>query len=416
MVKRCETCHGGEKAESSYRLDTWNNLQKKGDNDVQPLVPGQPDTSELLRLIESHDARESMPKKAAPLSAAQQSLFRRWIAEGAKFDADDPGARLATLIPAVVHPAPPENYPVPAAVAALAFAPDGAQLAAGGQYEITLWDPADGRLLRRVPNMARRTYALAYSPDGTSLFAAGGDPGQSGEVRQFDLADGHLIRELCTLADVALDVQISPNGKRVAVAAADRTVRVFERETGHLQFAAEVHADWVSAVCWSADGAQLATASRDKTAKLLDAKNGGVEATVGEGNQAEQAVAFLPDGKSLIVAGQGKLLSVWQIDGNKKTNEIRAGANETDKLLRRDNDLFACGADRAVRLFDLKNKSLLREFLGAGDSVFAMALSADGQRLAAGTAGGQVLVWNPKDGKVLSSFIAAPGWKDRGGR
>src|SRR5262249_43386190 len=65
------------------RLDVRDVAVKAG-----ALVPGKPDTSKLLARITSHDPGEVMPpprSKKPPLTPEQADLFRRWIADGAKY-------------------------------------------------------------------------------------------------------------------------------------------------------------------------------------------------------------------------------------------------------------------------------------------------------------------------------------------
>ena len=51
------------------------------------VVPGQPDKSVLVELIEGkRGTRQRMPQDSIPLSARQISLIRRWILEGAMDD------------------------------------------------------------------------------------------------------------------------------------------------------------------------------------------------------------------------------------------------------------------------------------------------------------------------------------------
>ena len=74
-----------------------------------------------------------------------------------------------------------EAYPVTVPITALAFSPDGQQIAASGYHEITFWKTADGVLDHRACRaLAERTYGIVYSGDGKWLATASGDPGQYG--------------------------------------------------------------------------------------------------------------------------------------------------------------------------------------------------------------------------------------------
>ncbi|MDB5542318.1 MAG: repeat protein, partial [Devosia sp.] len=162
--RQCQACHGPEKAKGTYRIDSFERLMKPGDSKDAPVSAGKPGESAIYRLITAKDEDDRMPQKADPLPAAQVALVRRWIEEGAKFDGPDVAAPLASMVEDLEHTAPPEVYRQPVAVTALAFSPDGGQLAVSGYHEVTLWDPAEGKLLGRIKKLAERTTGLAYSP------------------------------------------------------------------------------------------------------------------------------------------------------------------------------------------------------------------------------------------------------------
>src|SRR5881394_254976 len=183
LAKKCVVCHGPEKSKGHYRLDSFDWLMKAGESKTAPVVPGQPEPSELMRRLTAKDEDDRMPQKDDPLPVEQIALIERWIKEGAKFDGTDPNAPLVTLIPKTPNPDRPAVYRHPVAITALAFHPDGNELAVGGYHEITTWNPSDGKLLRRIKNVAQRTQSVDYSPAGALLAAAGGSPGQLGEER-----------------------------------------------------------------------------------------------------------------------------------------------------------------------------------------------------------------------------------------
>ena len=57
------------------------------DSGEHPIVPGKPESSELIRRITANDVSERMPPKDSgkKLSKNEIELLRRWIAEGAEW-------------------------------------------------------------------------------------------------------------------------------------------------------------------------------------------------------------------------------------------------------------------------------------------------------------------------------------------
>ena len=410
LVKKCQTCHSPEKSKGGFQLHTFELLLKGGKSKEPSVVPGHPEQSKLYELLIAKDEDDRMPQKDDPLPAVQTALIERWIKEGAKFDGDDPKATLVTLVPRTPHPNPPEVYPRPVPVTALAFSPDGNELAASGYNEITIWDPVAGKLLRRIKNVAQRTQSLDYNPDGKLLAAASGLPGQLGEVALFDPASGALVKLLGAMSDVALAVSFSPDGTRLAAGGADNSIRIYDVASGKEQLVIQQHADWVMSVAWNHDGSKLASASRDRTARVYDTKTGDLETTYTGHQGPVFAVALSSDGKIVCSAGRDKKIRLWKAEDGKDSGEIGGPEEEIYRLIVDGDSLFSCSAEKKVRQHSLSKKEAVRDFAGHKDAVYSLALNANRKRLASGSYDGEVRIWNLDDGKSLTSFIAAPGY------
>lgn len=400
-------CHGPKKAEGGYRVDTFAEAMAAGDSQTPGFRPQDLQGSEAFRRIVATDPDERMPLDGDPLPAEQVAVLRRWIEEGATFDGPDKKAALPTILPPPIHPRSPEAYPQPVPIAALAFSPDGSQVVAGGYHELTVWDPADGHLLRRIGNIGQRTSAVCFSPDGKAIAVACGTPGRLGEVRVVDVAGGTVTAVIGTAADTLLDAAYSPAGDRLAVAGTDGVLRVFAAATGAQELAIPCHSDWVHAVAWSADGGRLASASRDKTAKVIDAKTGELLATFSGHGQPVRGVAFHPDGEEMFSAGADKTVQRWKLADTTKTAEIGFDG-EVYRLPMVGGFLFAASADKTVRQFDGRTQAFLRQYAGSADWPLCVAFHPGTARIAAGCFNGEIRVWNAADGAAVTTILAAP--------
>lgn len=407
LIQHCAACHGPRKAEGSFRVDSFERLATAGDSGTPGFVAGKPEGSELLRRLIATDPDERMPKEADPLPADAIAIVRRWIEQGAKYDAANPKAPLHSILPPPVHPGAPEKYRHRLPITALEYTPDGSQLIASGYHELTIWNTADGKLARRIPNIPQRTYALRFSPDGKTLALAGGSPGRQGEVRMLAWPSGELIRVVGLTGDVAFDLAWSPSGDRLATGGADNTVRIFAAESGALLKTIDSHADWVLAVAWNADGTRLATASRDKSAKTFDAAAGTLRTTFPGHSAPVRGVAFRPDGKELFSAGSDNKLLRWQESDAKKTSDVAIYGEEGGKLLIAGESLYTCAGDGIVREIKLADSKLVRDYRIASP-VLSVSCHPASKRLAAGTFHGDVRIWNLEDGKEVITFAAAP--------
>lgn len=406
LVAKCLSCHSAEKAKGAYRLHTFEALVRAGSSEEAPVVPGQPDDSLLFKLLTTSDEDDRMPLKDDALPPAQIAAIRRWIEQGAKFDGKDRALALSMLAPPE-HPAAPREYNVPVPITALAFNVAGDQLAASGYHEITIWNPASGELVRRIGNVAERTFDLAFSANGQWLAAASGTPGKIGEVKLFNATNGELARVLVTTTDAALCLAFSPDAKHLAAGGADNTIRIWEMAGGKLLHTIEQHADWVLAVAFSPDGKELASGSRDKSARVFDVKSSELETTFSGHGEFVTAIAWV-DNKSVLSASRERKAMRWNARDAKKTADLSGWETPPTRFLLASNRLFSAAMDGKVREHDVEAKKLVRTFEGPRDAAHALARHGD-SRLAAGTHDGRVFVWNAQDGALLHQFVAAPG-------
>ncbi len=131
--------------------------------------------------------------------------------------------------------------PVAGYVIAMAFSPDGRTLAgagsntvamggANGLGRVTLWDVPTGTILRTLQGPTRRAAAVAFSPDGRTVAAAGWGPVKVGrdtftgagassndsEVRLWDVATGRAVWTVEGDGHDACSLAFSPDGRSLA--------------------------------------------------------------------------------------------------------------------------------------------------------------------------------------------------------
>ncbi len=435
LKENCLGCHDGKKRKGKLDMTSFASFRKGGGHE-DPVSPGKPDESYLLSVLTATDKSRMPPKEAGdPLPADKIVLVERWINEGAKLDGGiAPTADLLRELRSRWQPPmPTDHYPYPANITALTFTPDGKLVATGGQFEIDFWDAGTGKLVGRLRTRSERTYSLVFLKDGT-LAAAGGRPGQEGDVCIYDVAgalhakagktpmlDGVndpavRKRKLLEADDVVLCLALSPDGKQLAAgSSADRTVNVWEldklaQSTKPTQVV-ENHADWVFGVAFLADGKHLLTSSRDKTAKVWDLVAKESVVTFPEHQNTVYAVAARPDGKMVLSAGEDNQVRFWNPTGDGKQARVAGGHTQRihKVVMHPSKPLFAtCSADQTVRIWNADNGKLVHTLTGHTDWVYALAFSPNGDQLASGAYNGEVKIWDTATGKLVVGFNATP--------
>ena len=104
MERSCVSCHGANKQKGGLRLDSLAAMRLAGKSKAVAVVPGHPETSELVRRITlAADADEIMPPDGKPLlPAAEIAALGWWIASGADGETTLTGS--AVPVPEAVKP------------------------------------------------------------------------------------------------------------------------------------------------------------------------------------------------------------------------------------------------------------------------------------------------------------------------
>ena len=83
LEEHCWNCHGEDEQESGLRLDRRAAILKGGDYGLPTVVPGEPEKSYLVEVINHVDEDMAMPPDEDKLSKEKIELLTRWIKEGA---------------------------------------------------------------------------------------------------------------------------------------------------------------------------------------------------------------------------------------------------------------------------------------------------------------------------------------------
>jgi len=291
-------------------------------------------------------------------------------------------------------------------VTALAFSPDGTQLAVSGYYEVTIWDLDSGTLVRRIGGLPERITALAWHRKTKQLAVACGSPAQWGTVALVDFRENAQVRFLCDLPDMALCVAFSPDGSRLVAGGADRTIRIFDARSGKQAHVLRNHADWVQTIAFSPDGTHVLSASRDRTVRISNATTGELEATDTGHETAVLAAIFSHDGKTVLSLAQNSPLDYWEWTTTAKPKRLDV-TGRPDRLAWVAGGLALAGADSLVRIQSPQAEPLFTLY-GHPDAISALAVGPSSDQIATGSYDGTVCLWNLGCGTWVRRFIASP--------
>jgi WD40 repeat protein/serine/threonine protein kinase len=143
-------------------------------------------------------------------------------------------------------------------VSCLAFSPDGKRLATNNGNTIELWDLSaeEGKpvLSRKIQGHSATVRCLVFSSDGR-LLASGED---NWDIRLWNTANGAEARRLQGHIGRVSSLAFHPDGKTLASASWDGTVRLWHLATGHELMVLQRGARLIHALAFSPDGTILA--------------------------------------------------------------------------------------------------------------------------------------------------------------
>ena len=357
------------------------------------------------------------------IAAGVVALACWWMASsaGAQTAAAGPAPQKQSLafpiIPPTRGPTPPSGpslecmvtFGPPSPISALAFSPDGQMLAVGGYQEVLLWDLAEPKLAKRISvnQSGEVIHALVFSKDGKSLLVGDGTPYGAGAVKAFDVDTGQPSFNFPEPKDVVYALAISPDGKLLAAGCGDGCAYVWNLEEKKLVTTLKDHSGWVLGVSFSADGKLLATASADRTAEIWQVENWRSINKLMQKESVHGAV-FAADGNALIMAVGGPTDRAIRFRRKDDSQEFRVTETAAGIPLNivwapsppktNNPKLFVPCTDKTVRVLNA-NGGQTASLTGHEDWVYGVATSADGARLASGSADGTVKLWT----------IAGPG-------
>ncbi|MDB6006977.1 MAG: repeat-containing protein, partial [Prosthecobacter sp.] len=411
----CIDCHDDTDADGEFRLDTFANLLKGGKEGVA-VVAGKANDSVLVKFLEGHSGRggknEFMPPgKREKVKPEEIALIKTWIDAGAKGPviAETKPMPREVITPQIMPTVPPKH-----AIQAVAFSPKVQLIAVGRYGEVELFNPVTRAVVRKLTGFKGKANAVAFSPDGATVYAAGGEAGIVGIVKSWKTSDGTPLQSFEGHLDAAYALAVSPDGKMIATGAYDQKIRLWDVATGKELSLLKGHNGVVNSLSFRPDGKVLASASADRTVKLWSIPDGLRLETLSQPTKEQTSVVFSADGKQLFAAGGDNRIRQWQISADAKegTNKIITSrfAHEGGILnlaLSIDGQLLAStSTDKSLKLWntaDLTEKIPLEK---QPDWSSALAFT-DKAQLVAGRVDGSLSVYESTTGKAVMAPVPA---------
>ncbi len=390
LASNCLGCHAGKSRMGGLDLETFEGMRKGGGHG-EAFVPGKSGESRMYLMLVGK-AAPVMPLSGKPLSAGEIEIIRKWIDAGANPPKPGEEATARASLPDIKP-----RVPVKAQIGAVAWRPDGNLLALGRYKEVVLAD-ASGKTAAALTGHAEAVRALAFSPDGRWLAAAGGLPGRAGEVKIWDVEKRAQTLTIDGHSDCIYAVAFAPDGKTIATASYDKLIKFWNAATGKEIRTLKDHIDAVYALAFVPDGKRLVSAAADRTVKVWDTGTGERLFTMSEALDGLNTLALDPTGTKVAAAGLDKSIRIWSL-GEKSGTMVQSLIAHEDAILKLawspdGKYLVSTAADRTLKIFKADDLTEVKAFAKQPDWVLSLAYSPDGKSFAAGRYDGSLAILN----------------------
>lgn len=302
-----------------------------------------------------------------------------------------------------------------------------------------------------IDNKVFRDQLLAYAPDAIGGEMEGGGGYAAAQRRKVDWV---VVKAICDWADGEKAIEKASRQQQAADNAARFIWHVLQRggftrnfgdtplpsahtpvTQGTTLCTYDQHSSWVVALAWEPHGTRIASAAGDGTVRVWDADTGNhlltyrshtrllakanLQATV-------YTIEWSPDGRRIASAGDGAKVFVWNpvTGANAQVYEGHAGAGIASSVYAvawsPDNTRIASacstiGFDKTVHIWDVATgTTVVRCKVPAGwlpnFSLLAVAWSPDGTRIAATCTDKTIRIWDVTSGVTVASYRTGKEW------
>lgn len=247
---------------------------------------------------------------------------------------------------------------------------------------VRVWDVASGREVAHFRNVGSISHVVSLG-DGLLASFTGKGPGEPNrhDIEILRLTESEPERRLNGVTEVrrfpvedaglAIAVDVSPRMDRLAVGCLGGNVSVFDLYTG-TELRCSGITQTVECLSFSSDGLSLFTGSSDSTVRKWNPETGTeIGRFIGHTGWVS-SIAASPGGKYIATGSR------WYEHEHGKSTP-----------------------DNSVRLWTTETQEEARALEGVSDPIYQVRFSEDGQFLAAGGEGKQLIVWNVEGGEIV---------------
>lgn len=229
----------------------------------------------------------------------------------------------------------------------VAFTQDGQWIiTAGNDRRLLKWSPT---LLGAPTEIATMDFAIsALSIDPTGRFVAVGGFGD--RLHIINLAESKTVLEIVPGCNDIRAIAFSPDGMRLAAAGRDGVLRLFDSLTGDLVYEEKIHTRRIHDLEFLAEDGRIITCADDLTIKLTDPSDPTRNLSIDSKPAKVMTVEQLDRGL-LASAGTDNQIRIWDVNKGTEVGQLYGHEGSITSLAFDGTRLFSTGYDTHLRIW-----------------------------------------------------------------
>ncbi|MEV0648899.1 pentapeptide repeat-containing protein [Phytomonospora sp. NPDC050363] len=290
----------------------------------------------------------------------------------------------------------------------LAWSPDGHHIASGhADGTVETWSTTRYTSEDTVHAHPSAVRALAWSPDGTGLFS-GGEDGWARRWHVWKLREaGSVEHSSSAIRSKVRSLGLSPDGTRLVTAGGADGIRAWTlgeppkqawQRRDKAEGATAARPDWIRTASWSPDGRHIVSGSEGGELRIWSLDSGGTIRKRYQHPQAILSADWSGDGTKLATGSNDGVIALWQ-HTLKPEPSWTGGAWVRAVRWSPDGSLLASGSDdEYVHVWVASRRDPVHRWR-LGGRVRDLVWSLDGQRVFAAGSAGAIGCWNAENGR-----------------